>query len=90
VVKGRWECHGREEAIKRSRLVVIRYLAKASSYEEIGAFWDTRDVADYWDQTKPVEFEVKFKFQAPRSPSKAGCRPASGNLRFNAEWRLKR
>lgn len=36
-------------------------ISKASTYEEIGAFWDTHDVTDYWDQTKPVEFEVELK-----------------------------
>lgn len=33
-------------------------ISKASSYEEIGEFWDTHDLADYWDQTHPVEFDV--------------------------------
>ena len=36
-------------------------ISKASTYEEIGAFWDTHDLADYWDQTKPVDFEVELK-----------------------------
>jgi hypothetical protein len=25
---------------------------------EIGEFWDSHDLADYWDQTEPAEFEV--------------------------------
>jgi hypothetical protein len=36
-------------------------ISKASSYEEIGAFWDAHDLTDYWDQTKPVEFEVELE-----------------------------
>jgi len=36
-------------------------ISKASSYEEIGDFWDAHDLTDYWDQTKPVEFEVELK-----------------------------
>ena len=24
---------------------------------EIGEFWDTHSLADYWDQTEPAEFE---------------------------------
>ena len=28
------------------------------SYEEIGEFWDTHSLADYWDQTEPAEFEI--------------------------------
>jgi hypothetical protein len=34
---------------------------KARSYAEIGEFWDTHDLTDYWDQTKPVEFEVDIR-----------------------------
>jgi len=36
-------------------------ISKAQSYEEIGEFWDTHDLADYWDQTEPVEFEVDIQ-----------------------------
>ncbi|MBE7549958.1 MAG: hypothetical protein HS126_02625 [Anaerolineales bacterium] len=28
------------------------------SYGEIAEFWDTHSLADYWDQTEPVEFEI--------------------------------
>jgi len=89
VKEGR-ECHGREEVIKRNWPAALRHLAKASSYEEVGAFWDARDLTDHWDQTKPVEFEVRIKSQATRPQPKEGCRPASGNSLFNAGWRLKR
>ena len=33
-------------------------LSKARSYAEIGEFWDTHNLTDYWEQTKPAEFEV--------------------------------
>jgi len=33
-------------------------ISKAKSYKEIGEFWDTHDLIDFWDQTKRVEFEV--------------------------------
>lgn len=39
-------------------------ISKASSYQEIGEFWDTHDLSDYWDQTKPVEFEVDIQSEA--------------------------
>ena len=29
-----------------------------ASIEEIAEFWDTHSLADYWDMTKEVEFEV--------------------------------
>lgn len=36
-------------------------ISKASSYEEIGAFWSEHDLTDFWDQTKPAEFEVDIE-----------------------------
>ena len=35
-------------------------ISKASSYEEIGEFWDTHSTADDWDQRKEVEIEVRI------------------------------
>ena len=29
-----------------------------NSYEEMAEFWDTHSLADYWDQTKPTDFET--------------------------------
>ncbi len=34
-------------------------ISQARTYEEIGEFWDTHSLADYWDQTHEVEFEVR-------------------------------
>lgn len=36
-------------------------LSKASTYQEMAAFWDEHDLADFWDQTRPVEFEVDIQ-----------------------------
>lgn len=36
-------------------------LSKAKSYKEIGEFWDTHDLADYWGRTKEVSFEVDIE-----------------------------
>jgi len=36
-------------------------ISKARTPEEIGDFWDTHSLADYWDQTHEVEFEVRAK-----------------------------
>jgi len=33
-------------------------MPEMDSYEQIGEFWDTHSLADYWDQTEPVEFEI--------------------------------
>ena len=29
--------------------------------EEIGEFWDTHSLADYWDETHEVEFQVNLE-----------------------------
>ena len=34
-------------------------ISKASSLEEIGEFWDTHSLDDYWDQTHEVDFDVR-------------------------------
>ncbi len=36
-------------------------ISKVESPEEIGEFWDTHSLADYWDHTKEAEFEVRAK-----------------------------
>ena len=36
-------------------------LSKARSYAELGEFWDTHDLTEYWEQTKPAEFEVDIR-----------------------------
>jgi len=43
-------------------------ISKAQSYQAIGEFWDTHDLADYWDQTKPVEFEVDIRSEVTYYP----------------------
>ena len=32
-------------------------IPKFDSYEEMATFWDTHSLADYWDQTEPVDFD---------------------------------
>ena len=36
-------------------------ISKADSDEKIGEFWDSHDLADYWDQTSEVNFEVDLQ-----------------------------
>ncbi len=38
-------------------------ISKKSSYQEIGEFWDTHDLSEFWEQTKPAEFEVDIQTQ---------------------------
>lgn len=37
-------------------------ISKGTSLEEIAEYWDTHSLADHWEQTQEVEFEVR----APR------------------------
>ena len=34
-------------------------ISKARTPEEIAEFWDSHSLADYWDKTHEVEFEVR-------------------------------
>ena len=34
-------------------------ISNARTLEEIGEFWDTHSLDDYWDKTREVEFEVR-------------------------------
>ena len=36
-------------------------ISKASSYQEIGEFWDARDLGEVWDETEEENFEVDLK-----------------------------
>jgi hypothetical protein len=35
-------------------------ISQASSYQEIGEYWDAHDVSDVWDQTEPADFDVEL------------------------------
>ncbi len=36
-------------------------ISQASSYEEMGEYWDDHDAGEIWDQTKPAEFDVGIR-----------------------------
>jgi len=33
-------------------------VSQASSYHEMGEYWDEHDLGEIWDQTEPVEMEI--------------------------------
>jgi hypothetical protein len=33
-------------------------ISGASSYREIGEFWDEHDLSEYWDQTRDVQMDI--------------------------------
>jgi hypothetical protein len=43
-------------------------ISKARSYKEIGEFWDSHDLSEYWDQTRPVKFEVDIQSEITYYP----------------------
>jgi len=43
-------------------------ISKARSYKEIGEFWDSHDLSDYWEQTQPVEFEIDIQHEVTYYP----------------------
>lgn len=43
-------------------------ISKAKSYKEIGEFWDTHDLGDYWAHIKPVEFEINIQSETMYYP----------------------
>lgn len=54
--------------VERGDRVVVKEtqsssISKASSYEEMGEFWDTHGLEDYWDQTYQADFKVSKVLQ---------------------------
>jgi len=49
-------------------------ISNASSYSEIGEYWDTHDLSEHWDETKEVHFQVDLNPQTDllRGRKKAG------------------
>ncbi len=43
-------------------------ISRAESYKAMGEFWDTHDLADYWEQTEPAEFEVDIQSEVVYYP----------------------
>jgi hypothetical protein len=36
-------------------------VSQATSYKEMGEFWDTHNLADFWEKTKEASFEVDIE-----------------------------
>lgn len=50
-----------EYNMSESKQEPMTSISKAQTPDEIGAFWDTHSLADHWDQTHEVDFEVTAK-----------------------------
>lgn len=38
--------------------IIKSSISNATSYEEIGKFWDEHSLDEYWDRTYPVKFKI--------------------------------
>jgi len=43
-------------------------LSKASSYKEIGEYWDVHDLSEFWEKTKKVKFDVQIETEITYYP----------------------
>jgi hypothetical protein len=52
---------GNVDDMSESKDENLTSISKSRTLEEIGNFWDEHSLADYWDQTREVEFQVRAK-----------------------------
>lgn len=43
-------------------------ISEAHSYADIGEFWDTHDLSDFWGKTRRVRFDVDIKSEVTYYP----------------------
>ena len=43
-------------------------ISEATSYQEMGQYWDQKDLDDIWGQTEPAEFSVSLQAEANYYP----------------------
>jgi len=43
-------------------------ISNSDSYKEIGEFWDSHEITDYWDRTRPAKFEVDIQSEVTYYP----------------------
>ena len=55
--------------------------------KEIGEFWDTHSLADYWDETHEVEFQVNLKSRQDLPPDEGGAADQNDILSAEQGWR---
>ena len=55
--------------------------------EEIGEFWDTHSLTDYWDETHEVEFQVNLKSRQDLSSDETEAADQSNTLSADQGWR---
>ncbi len=43
-------------------------ISKAASYQDMGQYWDQKDLDEIWDQTEPAEFSVSLQSEVNYFP----------------------
>ena len=46
----------------------VSSISNARSPEEVGEYWDSHSLADHWDQTHEVEFEIRAPHRITLDP----------------------
>ena len=46
--------------MKENKDKQVTSMSKAKTLEEIADFWNTHSLADHWDETHEVDFEVRM------------------------------
>ena len=49
--------------MKKNKDEQVNSISKAQTLEEIADFWDTHSLADHWDETHEVAFELRMQRQ---------------------------
>jgi hypothetical protein len=44
-------------------------ISKAASYQEVGEYWDTHDLAAHWEETREVTFDVDLPRETSAEPT---------------------
>lgn len=52
-----------DNAERKNTEITKSSISNASSYKEIGEFWDNNSLANYWEETEPVEATVNIKYE---------------------------
>ena len=47
--------------MKENKDKQVTSISKAKTLEDIADFWDTHSLADHWDETQEVNFEVRMQ-----------------------------
>ena len=47
--------------MKENKNEQVTSISKAKTLEDIVDFWDTHSLADHWDETHEVDFEVRMQ-----------------------------